>query len=83
MSKIDKRKLIKKNVEKEVLVDQYGIEDTKTAKGFLINRPLTSIGMAIFFLGPIIGAMTENNGIGGILFLCGAALAAYGESKKL
>ena len=44
---------------------------------------VSTIGVAIFFAGPIIGGLTENSFLGGTIFVIGAIIGSYGMSKRL
>ncbi len=81
MVKKDRRKVIKTKVEKEVMVDELGLEDTQSFKGALFNRPLTSVGFFLFILGPIVAVY--NGFFGGFIWIVGCVIAAYGSGKRL
>ena len=83
MKKKDKRTIVKKKVEREVMLDEFGREDLGSVKGSFINRPVSTIGFVIFLAGPIIGGMTDNNFLGGTIFVIGAIIGSYGMSKSL
>ncbi len=79
-----KNNIVKKKftVEKDVMVDDLGKEDTKTLKGASFNRPITMLGFIIFLGGPILGGLTENIIIGGILFTVGGIIMVVGGQNK-
>ena len=83
MKKKNNRTIVKKTVEKEVMLDEFGREDVGSLKGSFFNRPVSTIGVAIFFAGPIIGGLPENSFLGGTIFVIGAIIGSYGMSKRL
>ena len=83
MKKEDKRTIVKKKVEREVMLDEYGREDLGSLKGSLFNRPVSTIGVIIFLAGPFIGGLTENSFLGGTIFVIGGIIGSYGMSKNL
>jgi hypothetical protein len=83
MKKKDKRTIVKKKVEREIMLDEFGREDLGSVKGSFFNRPVSTIGFVIFLAGPIIGGMTESTFLGGTLFIIGAIIGSYGMSKSL
>ena len=83
MTKKSKNKIIKQQVTKEVMVDETGREDLRSIKGNIFNRPVASIGMAMFLGGPFIGGLTDSTFLGGTFFILGGIIGSYGMSKGL
>ena len=54
-------KIIKTQVDKEVMIDEHGREDTQSFKGTTFNRPLTSVDMFLFFLEPTVAGLSYGN----------------------
>ena len=81
----NKNKIVRKKItiEKDVMLDNDGIEDTKSFKGTTFNRPVQTTGFIIFLGGPLLGGMTGNSSLGIILFILGAIIFSYASSKKI
>ena len=80
-----KNRIVRKKVtiEKDVMVDEHGLEDTESFKGSAFNRPVTMMGFIILLGGPFLGGLIDNLTLGIILFILGAIILGYASSKKI
>jgi len=73
----------KVTIEKDVMVDEHGVEDTESFKGSAFNRPVSMMGFIILLGGPFLGGLIDNQTLGIILFILGAIILGYASSKKI